>query len=400
VTAVITGLGVVAPTGIGVPDWWRATVRGASGLGPVTRFDAAGYPVRVVGEVPADPASTVDRRIAAQTDRWTHFALQAAEEALGSSGLPLDGGFEVGVTTSASSGGNAFGQREIEALWSRGPAHVGPFQSIAWFYAASTGQLSIRHRLRGPCAVVSAEGAGGLDALAHARRAIRRGARAILVGGTEAPISPYALTCQLPSGLLSTVDDPATAYRPFAADAAGYVPGEGGALAVLEDGAAARERGAGVLAEVSGHAATFAGGGFGASTPALSAAIRGALADAGIGPSDVDAVFADAVGTRAADDAEIAALDGVLGSPVPVTAPKAGTGRTYSAGGSLDVAAAALAIRDQLIPPTPNAATADLGTGVDLVTGARPARLRHVLVLARGFGGFASALVLSRPDPN
>ena len=397
-TAVITGLGVVAPTGTGVPDWWRATVSGASGLGPVTRFDASSYPVRVAGEVPADPVSTVDRRIAAQTDRWTHFALQAAQEALDSSGLPLDGGLEVGVTTSASSGGNAFGQREIEALWSRGPSHVGPFQSIAWFYAASTGQLSIKHRLRGPCAVVCSEGAGGLDALAHARRAIARGARAILVGGTEAPISPYALTCQLPSGHLSTVDDPATAYRPFSSSASGYVPGEGGALAVLEDGGSARDRGATVLAEVSGHAATFGSGGFGASAPALSAAIRGALADAGIGPTDVDAVFADAVGTVAADRAEVAALRAVLGGAVPVTAPKAGTGRTYSAGGALDVAAAAYALRDGVIPPTPGAAPAD---GIDLVSGAaRPARLRHVLILARGFGGFASALVLSRHAAN
>jgi 3-oxoacyl-(acyl-carrier-protein) synthase len=404
--AVLTGLGVVAPTGGDTAEYWRTTLAGRSAIGPITRFDASGYPVRLAGEVrDFDPAATVEQRILAQTDLWTHFALVAAQRALAAAGLPTPGDdpFAIGVTTSASSGGNVFGQREIQALWSKGASFVGPYQSIAWFYAASTGQVSIAHGLRGPCGVICTEGAGGLDALAHARRAIRRGARAVVTGGTEAPIGPYALTCQIPAGTLFAGTEPARAYRPFARDAAGHVPGEGGAMMVLEDAATARARGAPALAEVVGYAAAFAqpaedSARWAGTAPALAAAIRGALADAAAAPSDIDAVIADAVGVRAADRAEVEALHLALGdraARIPVTAPKAGVGRLYSGGAALDVATAALAIRDGLLPPTPSVTPADLDEDIDLVTGApRRLPLEHVLILARGFGGFASALIL------
>ncbi|HEV7899075.1 MAG TPA: beta-ketoacyl synthase N-terminal-like domain-containing protein [Planosporangium sp.] len=409
--AVLTGVGVVAPTGGDTAEYWETTLAGGSAIGPITRFDASSHPVRLAGEVgDFDAGATVEQRILAQTDLWTHFALVAAHRALAAAGLPTGGHdpFSIGVTTSASSGGNAFGQREIQALWSKGASFVGPYQSIAWFYAASTGQLSIAHGLRGPCGVICTEGAGGLDALAHARRAIRRGTRAVLTGGTEAPISPYALTCQIPAGTLFTGAEPARAYRPFARDAAGHVPGEGGAMMVLEEAASARDREAPVLAEVTGYAAAFTGpsddvadaGGWATTAPALAAAILGALADARLSPSDVDAVVADAVGVQAADRAEVEALRTALGERaalIPVTAPKAGVGRLYSGGAALDVATAALAIRDGVLPPTPSVTPADLDEDIDLVTGsARRLALENVLVVARGFGGFASALVLSR----
>jgi act minimal PKS chain-length factor (CLF/KS beta)/minimal PKS chain-length factor (CLF/KS beta) len=409
--AVLTGIGVVAPTGGDTAEYWKTTLAGGSAIGPITRYDASTHPVRLAGEVRGfDPAGAVEQRILAQTDLWTHFALVAALRALAAAGLPIAGDdpFAIGVTTSASSGGNAFGQREIQALWSKGASFVGPYQSIAWFYAASTGQLSIAHQLRGPCAVICTEGAGGLDALAHARRAIRRGTRAVLTGGTEAPISPYALTCQITSGTLFTGAEPERAYRPFARDAAGHVPGEGGAMMILEESESARERGAPVLAEIAGYATAFAGpsddpadaGGWADTAPALAAAIRGALAEAELSPSDLDAIVADAVGVRAADRAEVEALRIALGDRagrIPVTAPKAGVGRLYSGGAALDVATAALAIRDGVLPPTPSLTPADLDEDIDLVTGeARRLPLENVLVVARGFGGFASALVLRR----
>ena len=407
---VITGVGPVAATGVGAGDYWTATLSGTSGLRRISRFDPAGLPVTVAGEVHGvDPADLVDRRILAQTDRWSHFGLVGAVLALGDAGLDPAGrdAFTIGVVTASSSGGNAFGQREIEALWARGPRHVGPYQSIAWFYAASTGQISINHGLKGPCAVVCSEGAGGLDALAHARRTIRRGTPAMLAGGTEAPLSPYAMTCQLSAGGMSAAADPRSAYRPFAPDATGHVPGEGGAMLLVEDARHAEARGVPALAVVTGHAAAFApprtpedpGGDWAGTRPALATAVRRALDDAGITAAEVDAVFADAVGLTEADEAEALALRDALGprsADVPVTAPKAGVGRLYAGGAALDVAAAALAIRDAVIPPTPGrpACAHDL----DLVTGdARPTELRHVLLLARGFGGFASAVVLSRP---
>jgi 3-oxoacyl-(acyl-carrier-protein) synthase len=405
---VITGIGVVAPTGIGTERFWASARDAASGIGPIGRFDTGRYPVGHAGEINGfDPASAVDPRVTVQTDLWTQFALAATDEALTQARLTPDtlDSFHIGVTTSAASGGNAFGQREIEALWSRGPRFVGPYQSIAWFYAASTGQLSIAHGLRGPCAVVSSESAGGLDALAHSRAAIEAGCPVQICGGTEAPLSPYALTCQLRSGLLAS-RDAADAYRPFTRDAGGFLPGEGGAVLVLEERDHARQRDAPMLARVCGHAATFAGRWFpvdGAhdwdrGAEALAAAIRLALADAAVPADEVDAVFADAIGIPAADAAEVAALRAALGPVarrIPVTAMKAGLGRSYSAAGVLDAAAAALALRDGVVPPTPVVRPHELAHDIDLVTGAgRRAALRTVLLLARGFGGFCSALVL------
>jgi 3-oxoacyl-(acyl-carrier-protein) synthase len=409
---VVTGLGVVAPTGADTDSYWRATLAGHQGIDRISRFDATRYPVRFAGEVRgADPADLIDPRILVQTDLWTHFALLATREAL--AGAALDtlarGSFDIGVTTAAGPGGSAFGQREIQALWSQGPGYVGPYQSIAWFYAASTGQISIANGFRGPCAVLSSECAGGLDAIALSRRAIRRGNPVQVCGGTEAPISPYALVSQMQSGLLSDTSDEAIAYAPFGRSASGYVPGEGGAMLVLEELAHASERGVPALAEITGYTPAFTAGkpphpddadGWAQTSEALAFAIRGALADAGIGPSEVDAVFADGMGVRNADRAEVAALQAALGEharAVPITVPKAGTGRAYSGAAPLDVAAAVLALRDQMVPPTPGAA--DLAHDIDLVIGtARRKPLQHVLCVARGFGGFASALVVSSAE--
>jgi len=406
---VVTGLGVVAPTGVGAGGYWRATLDGERAIGRISRFDATRYPVRLAGEVrAADPADRISPRVLVQTDRWTHLALLAAGEAAAAADLDAlgKGSFDIGVTTAAGAGGCAFGQREIEALWSRGPGHVGPYQSIAWFYAASTGQISIGGGFRGPCAVLSSEAAGGLDAVALSRRAIRRGNPVQLCGGTEAPVSPYALVSQIQSGLLSESDDAASAYLPFSGSASGYVPAEGGAVLVLEELAHARERGVPALAEITGHTAAFTpqqpphredADGWARTSDALAFAISGALADAGIAPSEVDAVFADGMGVLNADRAEVAALRAALGArarDIPVTVPKAGIGRACSGAAALDVAAAVLALRDGRVPPTPGAV--DLAHDIDLVTGApRRKPLRHVLCLARGFGGYASALVVS-----
>ena len=148
--------------------------------------------------------------------------------------------YSMSVITASSSGGNEFGQREIQALWKKGPVFVGAYQSIAWFYAATTGQISIKHGMKGPSGVVLAEGAGGLEALAHSRRTIRRAWTAVS-GGVEAPIGRRD-HCQLGTGFLSTAQDPAAAYRPFDARANGYVPGEGGAILLVESLESAQQR--------------------------------------------------------------------------------------------------------------------------------------------------------------
>ncbi|GGP85361.1 beta-ketoacyl synthase N-terminal-like domain-containing protein [Saccharothrix coeruleofusca] len=400
-TAVVTGVGVIAPSGIGA-DFWPAVRDGRRALGRLGRYQPNPYPVVVAGEVTGfEPEGRVDPRIAVQTDRFTHFALAATDLALHDAALDPAAvpDYRFGVVTASYSGGVEFGQREIQALWRSGPEHVGPYQSIAWFYAASSGQLSIKHGLRGPSTVLVADEAGGLDVFATARDELARGARAMLAGGAEAPFCPYSMCGQLGIGLLSAGEDPDTAYLPYTAEAAGFAPGEGGAVLVVEDADAAAARGAPARAVVAGHGATFTGiGRFPDSAEGLARAARQALADAGCRPEEVDVVFLDAIADPRADQAEAQALRSLFGDrAVPVTAPKTGYGRCYAGAAPLDVATAVLAIEHGAVPPTPGVTGCRFD--LDLVTGAaRPLDVRTALVLARGLHGSNSALVLRRPE--
>ncbi|UVS78751.1 ketosynthase chain-length factor [Actinokineospora sp. UTMC 2448] len=394
---VVTGLGVVAPNGLGVERYWAATLAGRAGIGPVSRFDASGYRARVAGEVEIDAAALLPGRLLPQTDRMTRLALVAAEEALTDAGLDpstMDR-YGCGVLTAASGGGFEFGQRELEALWGKDSTHVSAYQSFAWFYPVNSGQISIRHGLRGPGGAVVTEQAGGLDAIAMARRDIRCGTRAMVSGGVDGSLCPWSWLCQTRSGRLSPAVDADRAYLPFDADASGYVPGEGGALLVIEDPATAGECRYG---EIAGYAATFDPRPGSGRPPALRRAVELALGDAGMDPAEVDVVFADASGVPDLDAQEAAVLVELFGPrAVPVTAPKTMTGRLLGGGAALDVATALLALRDGVIPPTVHIGRPRFADVLDLVRDEpRPARMDSALVLARGHGGFNSALLVRR----
>jgi 3-oxoacyl-(acyl-carrier-protein) synthase len=407
--AVVTGLGVVAPNGIGTEAWWEATKSGTSGIGRITRFDPSKYATQLAGEVDGfDPTEYIDQRLIVQTDRWTWMALAAAQMALDDASFDPSShdAYRMSVITASSSGGNEFGQNEIQNLWGKGPIFVGAYQSIAWFYAATTGQISIKYRMKGPSSVIVSEGAGGLEALAHSRRVLKRGVDLVVSGGTEAPIGPYALTCQMTNGRLSASNDPSAAYRPFDARADGYVPGEGGAIIIVESLEHAQSRGAPrIYGEILGYGATNDAEDARDSRRNgrhLSRAMSLALERAGVGPDEVDVVFADAMGTPADDAAEVEAIRTVFGDradSVPVTAPKTMVGRLYAGGAPLDVAAALLAMRDGVLPPTIGLDQPADGGTLNFVRGEeQKADVRTALVNARGFGGFNSALVLRRLD--
>ncbi|MFJ8166671.1 ketosynthase chain-length factor [Streptomyces sp. NPDC096136] len=396
---VITGIGVAAPNGLGTRAWWSAVLRGESGIRPLTRFDAAQYPAQLAGEVRGfDAAEHLPGRLLPQTDQVTRLALTAADEALADAGVdPAElPDYAAGVITASSAGGYEFGQRELQALWSKGGQYVSAYQSFAWFYAVNSGQISIRNGMRGPNSVLVSEQAGGLDAVAQARRQLRKGVRLVVTGGMDSSLCPWGWAAHLASGELSTSEDPERAYLPFAEEAGGHVVGEGGALLVLEDAAAARERGARPYGEVAGYAATFDPPPGSGGAPRLRDAAALALREAGLAPADVDVVFADAAGRRGADRAEAEALAELFGEyGVPVTAPKTMTGRLAAGGASLDLAAALLSLRDGVIPPTVHTGPPAADCPVDLVTGVRrPDRLRTALVLARGRGGFNAAMVV------
>ncbi|MCG5434765.1 ketosynthase chain-length factor [Micromonospora foliorum] len=399
-TTVVTGVGVAAPNGLGRDAFWAATVAGVGGIGPISRFDPSGYPAQLAGEVPGyEAADHIPSRLMAQTDHMTRLSLTAAQWALADASvdpaaLPE---FGMGVVTASASGGFEFGHRELEKLWSKGSEHVSAYQSFAWFYAVNTGQISIRHGMRGPTGVLVTEQAGGLDAVAQARRQVRKGVQLVMTGGVDASLCPWGWTAQLANGLLSTGRDPATAFLPFDANASGYVPGEGGAILVLEDEHAAARRGADVYGVIAGYGATFDPRPGSGRPPGLRRAAEMALSDAGLTPADIDVVFADGAGVAELDRAEAEAVTAVFGPRgVPVTAPKTMTGRLYSGGAALDLVSALLSIRHGVIPPTTNIRQPAEGLHLDLVRDvARETPVRAALVLARGYGGFNAAMVVT-----
>ncbi|MFE2558249.1 ketosynthase chain-length factor [Streptomyces sp. NPDC059352] len=400
---IITGIGVATPNGLGVDDFWAATRVGKNAIDKITRFDASSYPSQLAGEIRGFEASDhLPSRLIPQTDRMTRLALVAADCAFEDAGVkPGDiPEFDMGVVTASTSGGFEFGQNELQKLWSQGSQYVSAYQSFAWFYAVNSGQISIRNGMRGPSGVVVSDHAGGLDAIAQARRQIRKGSKLIFSGGFDASICPWGWVAQIAGGRLTTSDQPERAYLPFDAAASGYVPGEGGALLILEDQQSALERdAANVYGEVAGYGATFDPKPGSGREPGLRRAIEVALADAGVEAGQVDVVFADAAGTPRLDREEADAITAVFGpAGVPVTAPKTMIGRLYSGAAPVDVVSAVLAIREGLIPPTTNVVLSP-EYDIDLVTGQpRTASVRTALVLARGYGGFNSAVVIRAVD--
>jgi minimal PKS chain-length factor (CLF/KS beta) len=401
---VVTGIGALAANGFGTQDYWAATREGRHGIGELSRFDVRKYPATLAGEIRGfDAADHLPDRLLPQTDVSTRYALVAAGWALEDAKVDpaslVD--YDMGVVTANALGGFEFTHREFHKLWTEGPQTVSVYESFAWFYAVNAGQISIRHGMRGPSSALVTEQAGGLDAIGHARRTVRRGTPLVVAGGVDSALDPWGWASQIAGGRLSTGTDPDRAYLPFDRDAGGYVPGEGGALLVLEDAEAALGRGApDILGEIAGYASGFDPAPGSGRPPALRRTVEAALADAGVTAGQVDVVFADAVGVPELDRAEAAALGEVFGTgAVPVTAPKAASGRTYAGGGALDVATALLSIRDGVIPPTAGTREVPAEYGIDLVRDrAREADVRTALVVARGLWGFNSAVVVRAWD--
>jgi act minimal PKS chain-length factor (CLF/KS beta) len=396
---VVTGIGIASPNGLGPTAYWRALLRGESAIKPITRFDASQYWAKIAGAVSGfEPSRHLQGRLLPQTDRMTQLTLVGTDWALRGAGVQAGDipDKEMAVITAATAGGYEFGQRELQKLWLDGPDHVSAYQSFAWFYAVNTGQISIRHATRGPGAVLVSEQAGGIDSIGHARRQLRKGVQLALTGGMDSSLCPWAWVAHQASGSMSRRNDPKRAYLPFDKDANGYVPGEGGAILVVEtEESAAMRPGTRIYGEIAGYAATFDSTMPGRE-PVLRRAAELAIADAGLDPADIAVVFADAAGIPDLDRAEAKALGQLFGPyGVPVTAPKTMTGRLFAGGGSLDVGAALLSAYWGAIPPTVHVTDPVPEYELDLVLNeARFVSVPAALVLARGRGGFNSAMVV------
>ncbi len=405
--AVITGLGVVTPAGTGVTAFWEGMLSGQSFIRPLAKFDPSRFSSKVAGTVEDfDPAAFLDPRIIIQTDRWTHFDLVCARQAINDAGVQIrdEEPKKVGAVFAAGTGGNEYGQQQLHICGSQGPKHVSVYLSIAWFYAASIGQVSICNKIRGYGRNICAEAAGGPIALGHAAKIIGQGlCDVVIAGGSEAPLTPYTFASHQASGLLSSECGP-RAYRPFDVTRTGAVVGEGGAGFCIESREHALKRDARIYAEIAGWGQSFDGmltRGPASDGKAYARAIEQALQRARLNPEEIDWIICDGLGTQEGDIAEARALRNVFGDAlkrIPASAPKSIIGRLFNGGSTVDIACALLGMQNDVVLPTLGVRQLDPNCPLDCVPGTpRAARLRHVLVGARGFGGFNSAIILKRP---
>jgi 3-oxoacyl-[acyl-carrier-protein] synthase II len=403
---VVTGLGLITPLGSDVGTFWESLLAGRSGIRRITQFDVSEYASQIAAEVPDfDPTEALSPKEAKHTDRYAQIAVAAAKRALEDSGLAIteDNGADVGVIIGSGIGGMHTWEREFTKLLAKGPGRVSPFLVPMMINNMGAGQAAITLGLRGPNYGVVSACATGAHAIATAAEKIRRGqATAMVAGGSEAAICPSALSGFCAAKALSTRnDDPEHASRPFDADRDGFVIGEGAGVVVLERADRALARGARIYGE-------FAGAGESAdayhivepSPDGAARAMQGALADAGLGPDEVDYVNTHGTSTLVGDISETEALKRVFGDRayhIPSSSTKSMTGHLLGATGAVEFIVCLLAIRDGVAPPTINLMTPDPQCDLDYVPNeAREVGVDVAISNSFGFGGQNACLVARR----
>lgn len=401
---VITGLGVVAANGIGKEAFWEATSQGVSGIRPISRFSTADMLISVAGEVNNFVVGDyIERKLANRTDRSTHYALAAVQEAVQDAALVLadEDRQRVGAVIASTFGGLEYGLQQLQALYMRGLRAMSAYTAIAWLQVANVGQTSIRYGISGYCKTPTHDAVGGLDALGIAYRAIRRGAADVIIaGGCEGLLEPSVLLTFAHTGDCVLGDDP-NAYRPFDRRAAGLLLGEGAGICILEDYEHAQQRGAPTYGEIVGFGQTNDANGL--RTPSsdgrhYARAIRLAMREGDVGPQDIAYFSLDGRAVPAADSGEAEALHLVFGSDLeglPVSVPRTMLGHSYGAAGTIDAITALLALRHGLIPPTINCEELNPDYRLNLVQKeARPLFGPAALIGGRGVGGANVVLAL------
>ena len=406
---VVTGQGLVTPLGVGVEQTWKALCNGQSGIGRITRFDPAGYPSQIAGEVKGfDPAQFIEKKDIKKMDTFIQYAVGASRMAADDAGLKVtkDDADRVGVYIGAGIGGLPAIEHYHKVLLEKGPDRVSPFFIPMVIINLASGQVAIRLGARGPnsCAVTAC--ATGNHCIGDALRIIQRGeADAMLAGGTESCISPLAVAGFSSARALSTRnDDPAHASRPFDRDRDGFVLGEGAGVLVLEEFERARRRGARIYCEVVGYAMTSDAYHITAPPDDGEGAIRCmelAIQDAGVSKDDIGYINAHATSTFA-DKVETGAIKRVFGERayrIPVSSTKSMTGHLLGAAGGVEAAFCVLAIHDGLVPPTTNLEHPDPECDLDYVPGqARSATVRVAMSNSFGFGGVNACLLFKRVE--
>jgi act minimal PKS ketosynthase (KS/KS alpha) len=412
----ITGIGVVAPGGVGTKAFWDLITSGRTATRRISLFDPSPFRSQIAAEVDfvgenhgLRPQET--RRM----DRSAQFAVVAAHEAVADSGF-LDEGADphrVGVTIGSAVGATMGLDEEYRIVSDGGRLHLvdhtyAPQHLFNYLVPSSIAtEVAWTVGAEGPCSVVSTGCTSGLDSVGYAVELIREGtADVVLAGATDAPISPITMACF--DAIKATTprnDAPGEASRPFDASRSGFVLGEGAAVFVLEELSAALARGAHVYAEIEGYAGrcnAFHMTGLRPDGHEMAVAIGTALAEAGRDPHEIDYINAHGSGTKQNDRHETAAFKRALGEHayrVPISSIKSMVGHSLGAIGSIEIAASALALEHHVIPPTANLHEPDPECDLDYTPlVAREQHTDTVLTVGSGFGGFQSAMVLSRPE--
>ncbi|MEU6082400.1 beta-ketoacyl-[acyl-carrier-protein] synthase family protein [Streptomyces sp. NPDC047108] len=410
----VTGVGVVAPGGVGIPAFWDMLAAGRTATRGITLFNPEGFRSRIAAECDFDPtAHGLDEETIRRADRYVQFAMVAADEALRDSGLEpeAENPWRIGVSLGTAVGGTTRLEHDYVAVsasgqrWDVDHRQAGDHLHRAFSPSALASEVAERIGARGPVQTVSTGCTSGLDAIGYAFQAIEEGTMDVCVAGaSDSPISPITVACfDAIKATSPNNDDPEHASRPFDAHRDGFVMGEGGAVLILEEMEHARARGATVYCELRGYA-TFGNAyhmtGLTREGLEMAEAINVALDHARINSSDVDYVNAHGSGTQQNDRHETAAVKRSLKDhayEVPMSSIKSMVGHSLGAIGAIEVVACTLALDRQVVPPTANYETPDPECDLDYVPRtARPLSLRTVLSVGSGFGGFQSAVVMTR----
>ncbi|MGI5282708.1 beta-ketoacyl-[acyl-carrier-protein] synthase family protein [Nonomuraea polychroma] len=411
---VVTGVGVVAPGGVGAKAFFELLTEGRTATQAITLFDAGGFRSRIAAECDFDPAACgLDVQQVARMDRYVQFAAVSAREALTQAGLT--GGWadpwRVGVSLGTAVGGTTLLERDYIVASNKGRdwlidhRYASPFLHSVFSPGPLAGEIAELTGAQGIVQTVSTGCTSGLDAVGYAHHAIKEGrADVMIAGAADSPISPITVACfDAIRATSARNDEPHRASRPFDRDRDGFVLGEGAAVLVLEEREHARDRGATILCEIGGystHGNAYHMTGLTREGVEMAESITRALEEARLAPEDIDYVNAHGSGTKQNDRHETAAFKRALGEharAVPVSSIKSMVGHSLGAIGSIELAACVLAIEEGLVPPTANLETPDPECDLDYVPiTAREKRLDAVLSVGSGFGGFQSAVVLER----
>ena len=406
---VITGMGAITPIGIGKDAFWDGLMAGKNGIDKITRFDAAEYGSQIAGEVKGfEPAEYIDKKESKRMDRYTQFAVAAAKLAIEDAKLDLEkeDHDRIGTFVGAGIGGIETMNGQYEKLFAKGPSRISPFFIPMMIANMAAGQVAITFKLHGPSSCVVTACATGSNCIGDAYRVIQRGEADVMVaGGTEASISEAAVAgfCSMKALCMDHNDDPEHASRPFDKNRSGFVMGEGSGIVILESLEHAQKRGAHIYAELAGYGANSDA--YHITSPAphgeyQAKCMQLALNDAGMKADEVDYVNAHGTSTHMNDQGETEAVKTVFGEAakkVSVSSIKSMTGHLLGAAGGVECIATALAVQNDMLPPTINYETPDEGLDLDYVPNKAKAKtVRAAISNSFGFGGHNACLLIKQ----